>query len=170
MKVKNHIQFRKFEYESFMENKNFQLGEILVKIDNHDEPLKHEGNPIGVVIQLHTDGDCRTDMFGNCSPSEVRLATITEILELRSELNDEIDIQDIQDSVTKAKALLKSHGYYVENLWRVDDVQAKFVCTDKQAQSVLHYALKNDATMEQIWFAIGVHGEDDNLTKIEDNE
>jgi len=36
----------------------------------------------------------------------------------------------------------------------VDDVQSKYNCTDEQAQSILNDALTNDATMEQVWFAI----------------
>lgn len=162
MKVKDHNLFRKFEYENYMENKNFQLGEILINIDIANKVTEDFGNPIGVVIQLHTDGDCRTDMFGNTSPSENRLATFDEIQKYRPELVSEFDIHD---SCRKAKALLKSHGYYTDNLWTVADVQAKFECTDEQAQGVLHGALQNDATMEQIWFAIDFHGENDGLTK-----
>lgn len=80
MKVADHNEYRLFDYENDLSNPNFELGEILI----HN--TRDEGNPIGVIIQLHPDGDCRTDMFGNCSLSEVRLATEEEILEFRKEL------------------------------------------------------------------------------------
>ena len=62
---------------------------------------------------------------------------------------------------------LKERGYFVDNLWTIEDVQSRFNCTDDEAQEVLEQALTNDATMEQIWLAIQFHGEDNEL---EDNK
>jgi hypothetical protein len=59
-----------------MNNPNFRLGQVVI----------NQENEIGVVIQLHEDGDCRTDMFGNCSSSEVTTATIEQIKKFRPEL------------------------------------------------------------------------------------
>lgn len=73
-------------------------------------------------------------------------------------------------AVEKAKKLLKEAGYFVDNLWCVDDVKSKFDCTDEEAQWVLYGALQNDATMEQIWLAIDFHGDDNGLTPVEDSE
>ena len=70
--------------------------------------------------------------------------------------------------IEKAKQLLKDNGYFVDNLWQVDDVKAKFKCDDDTAQEVLNQALTNDATMEQIWLSIDIFGEMENLEKIED--
>ena len=67
--------------------------------------------------------------------------------------------------IEKAKELLKSHGYYVDILWCVEDVRGKFNCTDEQAQEVLDKALNNEATMEQIWFSINEFG---NMFKLEE--
>lgn len=53
-----------------------------------------------------------------------------------------------------ARGVLRKHGYFVENLWSTHDVTDKYNCTTEQAQQVLEMALKNEATMEQIWFAI----------------
>lgn len=53
-----------------------------------------------------------------------------------------------------ARELLRKKGYYVDNLWSVDDVTENYVCTPEQAHRVLEMALKNEATMEQIWWAI----------------
>ena len=61
--------------------------------------------------------------------------------------------------IDNAKAVLKAAGYYVENLWHVEDVQAKFDCSPIEAMSVLNRALTNEATMEQIWLAIYVDGD-----------
>jgi muramoyltetrapeptide carboxypeptidase LdcA involved in peptidoglycan recycling len=71
-------------------------------------------------------------------------------------------------TVEQAKEVLKEAGYFVGNLWHISDVQDKFECTDEEAQEVLSQALENDATMEQIWYAIGHHAEDNELTEIED--
>jgi len=57
--------------------------------------------------------------------------------------------------VQKAKAILKQHGYFVDNLWSVQDVTDLYECTEEQAQDVLYTALNNEATMEQIFYAIG---------------
>tara|TARA_R100000781_G_C4062336_1_gene121474 strand:- start:630 stop:854 length:225 start_codon:yes stop_codon:yes gene_type:complete len=67
--------------------------------------------------------------------------------------------------IEKAKKLLEENGYQVENLWQVKDVQSKYNCTDDEAHKVLINALQNNATMEQIWYAIDFHAEEIGLTK-----
>jgi hypothetical protein len=71
-------------------------------------------------------------------------------------------------SVEEAKAYLTENGYYTDNLWCVEDVQSKFECTEEEAQDVLDGALQNEATMEQIWFAINYHAEEQGLIKKEE--
>ena len=83
MKVRNHKKFCQFEFESNMSNTNFQLGDIVTK-------ESEDGIEIGVVIQLHEDGYFRTDMFGNASPSEVKLSTIIDVAMHRKELLEDI--------------------------------------------------------------------------------
>lgn len=73
------------------------------------------------------------------------------------------------EKIEEAKAFLKEQGFQTDNLWRVDDVKAKFNCTDEQAQHVLYRALTNDATMEQIWLAIDIVGEAEGLEPIKEN-
>lgn len=68
-------------------------------------------------------------------------------------------------TIESAKQFLKDNGYFVDNLWSVNDVKGKFECTDEQAQNVLYSALQNEATTEQIQFAINMHAEFDNLPK-----
>ncbi len=71
-------------------------------------------------------------------------------------------------SVEEAKKVLRDNGYQVDNLWTVADVQGKFNCTDEEAMSVLESALVNEATMEQIWFTINHHAEENGLEEVED--
>jgi hypothetical protein len=59
-----------------------------------------------------------------------------------------------QLDINEAKRILKDAGYFVDNLWCVEDVQGNYDCTNEQAQEVLDGALQNEATMQQIWFAI----------------
>ena len=70
--------------------------------------------------------------------------------------------------VEAAKAVLKKHGYQVDNLWCIEDVQSSYDCSDEDAHGIIYQALTNDATMEQIWFAIDFHAEDAGFTKNEE--
>jgi hypothetical protein len=72
--------------------------------------------------------------------------------------------------IEEAKALLKNNGYQVDNLWRLEDVKSKFKCTNEQAQSIMSKALTDEETIEQIWFAIVYHGEDECLEPVEEEE
>jgi hypothetical protein len=72
-------------------------------------------------------------------------------------------------TVEQAKEVLRENGYFVDNLWHVDDVKLRYNCDDdEQAQDILNGALTNDATMEQIWFAIDMVATDDGLELRED--
>jgi len=55
--------------------------------------------------------------------------------------------------------------YQTENLWSVGDME-NWDCNNEQALDVLHDALTNEATMEQIWFAIDFHAEDRGIKKV----
>lgn len=59
-----------------------------------------------------------------------------------------------------AKAVLRENGYFVDNLWHVDDVQESYKCDDEMAHDVLYDALTNDVTMQQIWLAIDITAKD----------
>ena len=67
-------------------------------------------------------------------------------------------------AVEKAKAVLRENGFFVDNIWHVDDVKLRYNCDDdEQAQEILNGGLTNDATMEQIWFAIDMKAQDEGL-------
>ena len=67
-------------------------------------------------------------------------------------------------TVEQAKQVLRDNGYFVDNLWHIDDVKLRYNCNNnEQAQDILDRALRNDATMEQVWFAIDMVAQDENL-------
>ena len=57
-------------------------------------------------------------------------------------------------STEQAKELLKKNGYYIDNLWHVDDVQQRCYCTEEQAQEILNKSLTDEETVGGIWSAI----------------
>lgn len=67
------------------------------------------------------------------------------------------------NEVENAKKVLSDNGYFTGNLWQVEDVQSKYKCNTEEAQEVLEQALTNDATMNQVWFAIDHHAEENNI-------
>jgi hypothetical protein len=67
-----------------------------------------------------------------------------EVAKLKQKLND----------VENARALLKSKGYFTDNLWCIDDVTNNYDCTEDDAQEVLKIALTDDVITERIFSAI----------------
>lgn len=80
--VRDHTKYACFDYVSSTNNNDFRLGDVLFK----EAELVDGSNPIGVVLQLHDDGDCRTDQYGNTNNLESRYATLEEIKKYRREL------------------------------------------------------------------------------------
>lgn len=48
----------------------------------------------------------------------------------------------------------KESGYFVDNLWHLNDVSDRFDCTDDEAYEVLSKVLQSDYIMESIHEAI----------------
>jgi hypothetical protein len=71
-------------------------------------------------------------------------------------------------TTAEAKQVLKNAGYQVDNLWNIEDVKQTYNCTDEEAMEVLVKALNNEATKEQIFFALNFHAEEQGLNKIEE--
>ena len=83
--VIDHNKFRLFDYEN-VPSDVFALGNVLYK----EYPKEYEQLPeVGVVIQTYGN-ECRTDMWGMCSLSEVRAATLKDIENLRPNLLQDI--------------------------------------------------------------------------------
>jgi hypothetical protein len=59
------------------------------------------------------------------------------------------------NAVENAKKVLRENGYFVDNLWHIEDVQSLHKgASAEDAHRILNVALTNGWTMEQIWFAI----------------
>ena len=69
-----------------------------------------------------------------------------------------------QREIDNAREILRSYGYYVNNLWHIDDVKSKHECSDDWAYDILDDALQNEATYEQIWMGID-YAIEDKITK-----
>lgn len=59
-------------------------------------------------------------------------------------------------NTTEAKQALREAGYFIDDLWHVDDVKnaTEVSLSTEQAMRVLSMSLTNEATMEQIWMSI----------------
>jgi len=80
MNIKNYVNYGMCIYESTVTgNDKYKLGDVVV----------NDKNEIGVIIQIHSANEFRTDMFGNSSESEVRKATDMHIKRFRPNLLNE---------------------------------------------------------------------------------
>ena len=71
--------------------------------------------------------------------------------------------------ISQAKDTLTEAGYYIGNLYQVEDVQTYFDCTDDEALDVLDGAMDNEGTAEQVWTAIREVGDMMGLKEKEDD-
>jgi hypothetical protein len=86
------------------------------------------------------------------------------------EVHDFVDLSPSKETmraieIAQAKELLRSEGYFVDNLWQTCDVTLNYDCTEEEAQGVLNSALTNEATYQQIWEAISYKAESMNLKR-----
>lgn len=63
----------------------------------------------------------------------------------------------------KALNLLSDEGYYVKNLWHIDDVQKKYKCTKQEALEVLDESLTGELIVEEIFEKIDMSANKLNL-------
>jgi len=81
MNLRNYKDYACFDYTS-VKSSNHKLGDVVIK-------ETEDGSEIGVIIQIHEETEFRTDMFGNASTSEVRIATKEEIKKFRPNVKSE---------------------------------------------------------------------------------
>ena len=86
---------------------------------------------------------------------------------------EHIGYGESDNSIEEARETLRQAGFAVDNLWCNDDVKGVVNVrggepTDEACQTILKGALKNDATMEQIWLAIRIHAESEGFNLKED--
>ena len=54
-------------------------------------------------------------------------------------------------TIDSAKQLLKDHGYYVDNLWHIDDVKQNYNVSDDEAYDILNESMQSTYIMENIF-------------------
>lgn len=65
--------------------------------------------------------------------------------------NNSMEARKKIDAIHNAKEVLREAGYFVDNLWSIDDVKLRFaVFDDEDAQGILSDALTNEWITEQI--------------------
>jgi hypothetical protein len=67
----------------------------------------------------------------------------------------------------KALNLLSEEGYYVKNLWGLDDVMIGWECTKEQALEILDKTFDNEYVNETIFDIININAREMNLTSKE---
>lgn len=75
-------------------------------------------------------------------------------------------MENRQTEIEQAKAILKQHGYFVGNLWHINDVKDRYKATDNEAHEILQESLTNESMMEHVWYAIQEFAEDHGLTEL----
>lgn len=73
-------------------------------------------------------------------------------------------------TIESAKQFLKDKGYYIDNLWSIEDVKGRYECTDEQAQEVLDDVLAGEYLMGEINVSIGITASAMDLTEIKNDD
>lgn len=77
MNIPNYEDYACMNYENNISgHDDFQLGDVVIR---EIDELGDTTNEIGVIIQVHSPDEFRTDMFGNTYTDDIRLATQFEI-------------------------------------------------------------------------------------------
>jgi hypothetical protein len=58
--------------------------------------------------------------------------------------------------IEKAKQTLKDAGYYVDNLWHINDVKKDWRCTDKQSFEILDKVFNGECFGEVVFDLINI--------------
>ena len=69
----------------------------------------------------------------------------------------------VMKQIEEAREFLKSKGYYVDNLWTIDDVQHHYECTDIEAMGILDKVLQSEWLVSNIFEMISDYAEKNNL-------
>lgn len=68
----------------------------------------------------------------------------------------------------QAREVLREKGYYVDNLWHIDDVMDKYDTDEKGAFKVLNLALQGDGAMMNTWESIDASADYFNIKELRD--
>lgn len=141
-----------------MQNENMKITKdgFIWKIVSNETAKKIWYNNVLPLYVLHSDD------------AETLIESLEQFIDaIENNLYIGVEVGKIE--VEPAKEILTNKGYYTNNLWHVDDVKNNYQCTDDEVcQDILDGALQNDATMNQIWFAIRMEAENEGLKEIEE--
>ena len=76
----------------------------------------------------------------------------------------------LETKIAKARQLLKDNGYYVDNLWHINDVKNDFDCSDEEAYNILNEILDGEYTVGSINDDIAYYAGEKGLTKKQEEE
>ena len=62
-------------------------------------------------------------------------------------------------TIEDAKRILEKNGYFVANLWHVEDITINYKCDEDMAQDILYKALTNDHVSQAVWDSIDYFAE-----------
>jgi len=68
-------------------------------------------------------------------------------------------------TIDDAKKILEDKGFFVDNLWHINDIKSNYKCSKDIAQQVLYNALTNEYVIQAIWDSIDYFAEDMNLKR-----
>jgi len=74
---------------------------------------------------------------------------------------------DARKKIEDAREVLRNAGFFVDNLWSVNDVKDRYKCDDDTAQDILNEALTNEWITEQIFSTIKDLAEDEGIEELE---
>lgn len=63
-------------------------------------------------------------------------------------------------SIEDGKEILELHGYFVANLWHIDDITINYECDEDTAQDILYKSLKGGHVFKAVWDSIDYFAED----------
>jgi hypothetical protein len=68
-------------------------------------------------------------------------------------------------TINDAKKILEDKGFFVNNLWHINDIKCNYKCSKDKAQEILYNALTNEYVIQAIWDSIDYFAEDMNLKR-----
>ena len=63
-------------------------------------------------------------------------------------------------NIEQAKKVLKENGYYVDNLWHIEDVQQNYKLDDDDAYDVLDKVMQSEYIMNEVFEMIDLEIKD----------
>jgi len=132
-----------------MDNQKIKIvdGFVWLLITDKAKEVYQSGLFDGSIYALYDD-DVETDFIETYEE-------LIDALERGLEIAIEIGRSRNTDAVEDAKEVLRDHGYFVDNLWHIQNVQFNYMeASDEDAQKILNMALTNEDITEQISLAI----------------